>query len=255
MNTVAHHGRKTAYTRTEGEGPTLCCIHGSGGTQALWKSQQARLENPVVALDLAGHGDSPDVVAEAGPEARRVYIQDTLAVADAVDADVLVGNSLGGAVALEAALDYELAVEALVLVGSGAKLGVTAALREWLATDWDRAVEFLHEPNLLLHDPDERLLTTSMAAMRQVGQTVTERDFLSCHAFDVRDRLSAVDLPVLACTGEYDELTPPWFHTALADGVAAGRAALVPGAAHLSMLERPDHVNRLLAGFADAVVG
>lgn len=250
MKTVAHHDRETAYETSGGAGPTLCCIHGSGGTRAVWKSQLARLDNPVVALDLTGHGDSSDLSVGAGTPARRVYVEDTLAVLEAVQADVLVGNSLGGAVALQALLEHDPDIEAMVLVGSGAKLGVASRLREWLADDWDQAVSFLHEPDRLLHDPDERLLETSQTAMRQVGREVTERDFLSCHEFDVRDRLSVVEVPLLAFTGEYDELTPPWFHTALAEGVPTGRAALVPEAAHLSMLERPAPVNRLLAEFS-----
>lgn len=250
MKTVDHNGRETAYETTGGTGPTVCCVHGSGGTRGVWKSQLARLENPVVAMDLTGHGDSSDVPVAAGAPARRVYVEDTLAVLEAVGADVLVGNSLGGAVALQAVLEHDPDIEGMVLVGSGGKLGVAESLREWLAEDWERAVSFLHEPDRLLHNPDERLLETSQTAMRQVGRRVTERDFLSCHEFDVRHRLSEIQVPLLAFTGEYDELTPPWFHTALAEGVPTGRAALVPEAAHLSMLERPTPVNSLLARFS-----
>ena len=55
---------------------------------------------PVAALDLSGHGESDDVDAEPGYTALSAYVDDVLAVAEAVDADVLVGNSLGGAVLL-----------------------------------------------------------------------------------------------------------------------------------------------------------
>lgn len=207
----------------------------------------------MAALDLSGHGDSDDVDLEAGDAARAAYVDDTLAVAAAVDADVLIGNSLGGSVVLEALLDHEPGVQAAILVGSGAKLGVMDSLRTWLASDWDRAVEFLHGPDRLFHDPDERLRRRSIEGMREVGRHVTERDYLTCHEFDVRERLDELRHPILAFTGEVDQLTPPRFQRYISEECRRGRSALVPNAAHLSMLEAPTAANHLIAEFvADA---
>jgi 3-oxoadipate enol-lactonase len=253
--TVAHHGRETAYEITPGDGPTLCCVHGSGGEKGVWKAQRARLEFPVAAVDLTGHGDSDDRSLRAGDETRTVYVEDTLAVASAVDAEILIGNSLGGSVVLEAVLDHEPGVEAAILVGSGAKLGVMESLRTWLATDWERAIEFLHGPDRLFHDPDERLRRQSIATMRAVGQRVTERDYLTCHEFDVRERLAEIHQPLLAFTGEFDQLTPPRFHRYISRECSGGQAALVPNAAHLSMLEAPAAVNNLITEFVTAQCG
>ncbi|MUW16015.1 alpha/beta hydrolase, partial [Halorubrum sp. CBA1125] len=64
MERVAHDGRETAYRVTDrsGDGPTVCFVHGSGGSKDVWTAQ-ARVSDryPVVALDLSGHGDSDDV--------------------------------------------------------------------------------------------------------------------------------------------------------------------------------------------------
>lgn len=249
MQTVAHHGRETAFGITEGIGPTLCCVHGSGGSRAVWKAQRARLEHPVAALDLAGHGHTADVDVTAGEQALQTYVRDTLAVAEAVDADVLVGNSLGGAVVLAAILDHDPDIDAAILVGSGAKLGVAARLRSWLEDDWEEAVAFLHGTDLLFHDPPTELRALSEEGMHSVGRRITRRDFLTCHEFDVRNRLSEIPVPVLALTGVHDSLTPPRFHAYLSANCPTARAALVPDAAHLSMLERPGPVNRLVTEF------
>lgn len=249
MQTVEHHGRETAFARTEGEGPTLCCVHGSGGSRAVWKAQRARLDVPVAALDLAGHGDSPDVDLTAEQATLETYVRDTLVVARTVDADILVGNSLGGAVVLSTLLDHDLNIDGAILVGSGAKLGVADPLRSWLKDDWPRAVEFLHGTDRLFHDPPAELRRLSIQGMRAVGRSVTRRDFLICHEFDVRDRLSEITVPVLALTGVHDTLTPPRFHAYLSANCPTARGALVPDAAHLSMLERPVRVNRLVTEF------
>ncbi|MFB6267457.1 MAG: alpha/beta fold hydrolase [Halodesulfurarchaeum sp.] len=256
METVTHHDRRTAYRvedRADG-GPTLLFVHGSGGTHEIWKSQFARLsrEYPVVGLDLSGHGESDDVETEPGPDTMAAYVADTLAVAEAVDARVLVGNSLGGAVVMTAVLETDPDLDGIVLAGSGAKLAVLEDLRNWLADDFDRAVAFLHGDDMLFHDPEEDLLEHSRSAMRAVGQRVTRRDFLTSHHFDERDRIGQLSLPTLALTGEHDQLTPPWYHEFLASELQTASWTTIPDAAHLSMLEQPaafnDELREFLAG-------
>ncbi|MFC6772480.1 alpha/beta fold hydrolase, partial [Halorubrum pallidum] len=41
MERVTHHGRETTYRASGrgGEGPTVCFVHGSGGTKGVWKAQ------------------------------------------------------------------------------------------------------------------------------------------------------------------------------------------------------------------------
>ncbi|OTF00191.1 alpha/beta fold hydrolase [Halorubrum sp. SD683] len=252
MERVTHDGRATAYRRFDrgGDGPTVCFVHGSGGTKDIWKSQ-ARLADrvPSVAVDLSGHGDSDDVATPAGPETLNAYADDVIAVAEETGATVLCGNSLGGAVALRVALERDLALDGLVLAGTGAKLAVAEPLRGALADDFERAVSLLHEPDRLFHDAPPEYVELSEAAMRECGRAVTERDFLTCHRFDVRERLDEIGVPALALVGAHDELTPPAYHEYLADGIPAGELAEVPDAAHLAMLEAPTVFNDALSAF------
>ncbi|MFB6133627.1 MAG: alpha/beta fold hydrolase [Halanaeroarchaeum sp.] len=253
MEQVRHHDRTTTYhleDRTDG-GPSIVFAHGSGGTHAVWKAQLARLSDRyrIVALDLSGHGDSTDFAAEEWPAAREGYVEDLLAVANAESADVLVGNSLGGAVVQQALLDADPRARAAVLVGSGAKLTVLEDLRDLLANDFERAVEFLHGDDMLFHDPDEELEALAREDMLAVGRRVTERDFLASHTFDERDRIERIEVPTLAITGEHDRLTPPAYHEYLAEHVPQGEWQTLPDAAHLSMLEAPAAFNDALAGF------
>ena len=255
METVTHHGRETAYRQRGDGGPSILFVHGSGATHGIWKAQLSRLagDYTVTALDLSGHGESDDVDTEPGPETLDAYARDVLAVAEAVDADVLVGNSLGGAVVLTALLDHDADSTGVVLVGSGAKLAVHEDLRDLLTNDWERAIDTLHEPDRLFHDADDRYVTVSRQAMRDVGQSVTRRDYLSCHTFDVRDRLDEITYPFFALTGIHDELTPPDYHEFLAEHVPDGTWATVGGAAHLCMLETPEAFNEALVEWLDGL--
>jgi pimeloyl-ACP methyl ester carboxylesterase len=271
MERVTHHGRTTAYRVADrgGEGSPLLCVHGSGGTHEVWKGQLGRLasERPVVALDLSGHGDSEDFDADPGWESLSAYADDVLAVADETDAGVLVGNSLGGAVGLQLAVERDHDFDGLVLAGTGAKLPVLDDLLRWLdgghasvsegdldsgaVGDFDRAVEFLHGPDRLFHDADSRYVELSAERMMEVGQRVTRRDFRSSHEFDLRHRLDDVDIPTLAVVGAHDKLTPPEYHETLADRISDARFREIDGAAHLAMLEDPDAFNAALTEFLD----
>ena len=252
MERVTHDGRDTAYRvfDRDGDGPTVCCVHGSGGSKDVWKAQSRVSDRyPVVALDLSGHGDSADVDTPPGRETLDAYADDVVAVAAATEATVLCGNSLGGAVALWVALERDRSLDGLVLAGTGAKLAVTAELLDALATDFDRAIDLLHEPDRLFHDPPPEYVELSRAAMRGCGRAVTERDFRTCHAFDVRDRLDTVSAPALALVGAHDTLTPPSYHDYFADRIDDCERAIVEDAAHLAMLEQPTAFNAALTAF------
>ncbi|MCH7659625.1 MAG: alpha/beta hydrolase [Euryarchaeota archaeon] len=254
METVFHHGRETAYEAHDrgGEGVTMLCVHGSGGSSEVWKSQ-ARLadERPVVALDLSGHGESEDINAEAGFGALSAYADDVIAVAEETDSNILVGNSLGGAIVLHIALYREFEPDALVLTGTGAKLAVLEDLLAWLSEDFERAIEFLHEPEHLFYDENDELLALSRKSMEECGRAVVERDFRSCHTFDVRGELGDIDVPTLAVCGEHDRLTPPEYHEYLASEIPDCELVAIDGAAHMVMLEQSEAFNERVSDFLD----
>ncbi|PSP78050.1 alpha/beta hydrolase [Halobacteriales archaeon QS_1_68_20] len=252
METVSHRGRTTAYRLSDRGGgrPTVLFVHGSGGTHGAWKGQfRLSGEFPVAAVDLSGHGESTDVDADPGWGALSAYADDVLAVAETVDADVLVGNSLGGAVAMHVALERDADIDGLGLVGTGARLSVLEDLRVWLQEDFEQAVAFLHEPGKLFYDAPEEYVELSKEEMYETGQATTARDFLTCDGVDVRDRVGEIDLPALAVTGEHDKLTPPWYHEFLAEEMPSCDWTTIDDAAHLSMLERPEAFNETLSAF------
>lgn len=251
METVTHDGRTTAYRRTEfGDGPTVCYIHGAGGSHQVWVEQYGDREGPpAVAVDLSGHGDSDDVETAPGEETLDAYADDVVAVCEATDATVLCGNSMGGAVALWVALERDLDIEALVLADTGAKLGVDAGFLESLSRNFESAVASLHVPDTLFHDPTDDLVEVSKQGLLTTGQAVTVRDFETCDCFDVRERLDEISTPTLALCGEHDPLTPPQFHEYLAAELPDCEFVELVDTAHMPMLERPKRFNELLRSF------
>ncbi|MFB6282676.1 MAG: alpha/beta fold hydrolase [Halobacteria archaeon] len=258
MRYVNHDGRETAYEWSEkasGEDsvPVVVWVHGSGATHGIWKSQLARLPFRSAALDLSGHGESEDFSSSYQGDVMDCYVDDLDAVVKDVGADVVVGNSLGGAVVQTYLVERNHELDGVVLTGTGAKLAVLEELLDWLSStgEFGKAVEFLHGDDMLFHDVDKRYVEDSMSEMRKVGREVTERDFRACNRFDVRGELEAIEVPTLVVGGEYDQLTPPKYHRYLSEEIPDCRLVMVEDAAHLCMLENPCDFNEKVCDFVE----
>jgi len=72
---------------------------------------------------------------------------------------------------------------------------------------------------------------------------------------DLRGGLGAIAAPTLVGVGELDAETPLSYAERLAAEIPGARLEIVPGAGHLSNVERPETVNALIAGFLAEVGG
>jgi pimeloyl-ACP methyl ester carboxylesterase len=128
--TIAIHGHEIRFFRA-GQGPVLLLIHGMACSATSWKAIVPRLSEryTVIAPDLLGHGRSAKPRTDYSLGAYASSLRDLL-VALGIERATLVGQSLGGGIAMQMAYQYPERAERLVLVGSGG-LGreVNAVLR------------------------------------------------------------------------------------------------------------------------------
>ncbi len=230
--------------------PPVVFLHGAGGHHLYWPPQVRRLPGQrIIALDLPGHGKS----AGTGYHTIERYAGE---LADfvrsiGVSTAILVGHSMGGAIALHMALEYPRHVLGLCLVGTGAKLRVAPALLG-ASADPERFHEVIALIRTLSFAPQSspRLQEMATARMTEVRPSVLHGDFLACNAFDVTTRLEEIAVPTLIICGTEDRMTPPWYSEFLKTHIAGSAMELVPDAGHMVMLEQPEavagHVERFL---------
>ncbi|RHW27309.1 alpha/beta fold hydrolase [Nocardioides immobilis] len=96
-----------AYERF-GTGEPLVLVHGISHRRQAWYpvAEQLAEQREVILFDLPGHGESPDLVRDGRP-VKDVLQQELIALLSELDLDRphIAGNSLGGRIALEAAVD------------------------------------------------------------------------------------------------------------------------------------------------------
>lgn len=221
--------------------PRPIFIHGSGGGIESWELQEPRFDGAMV-IGLPGH--------PAGRPLRSVggYAEWVgAAIADVPGPKVLVGHSLGGAIALQVVLNEPELVAGLVIVSSGARIPVPASLVEAARADVDAEARRLLRKGWFEIDDDT--LDLEAGRIAQVGGETLAMDYEACDSWDVSDRLHEVRHPTMVLVGDEDVITPPSRSEELVTGIDGAILARIPRAAHWLMKEQPHTVDRLIAGF------
>jgi len=227
-------------------------LHGAGGSHHTFRDQWAGLKGPMrlVIPDLPGHGRSGGSPRES-VDAYAAWVVDFIKEIG-LDRFLLAGHSMGGAIALQAALGGIKGLEALVLLGTGARLRISPMIFEGIGA---RFREFAPElvgwmtsaasSDVLRDDITSDVLSTRPATFLS--------DFHACDGFDVMNRLGAIRVPTLVINGDEDRLTPLKYGEYLAVNIPSAVLKIVHGAGHLAMLEKATEVNAVITAFVHSL--
>ena len=221
--------------------------------ERLWHHQIAGL------TDLADRVLVPDVTSQDSMAAMARGILET-----APERFSLAGLSMGGYVALEVVRQAPDRVEALALLDTsaradtpeqtGARLALIELAREGRFEDvWRTLLPKIVHPDRV-EDPEIRSAVEGMA--RAVGPEGFERQERAIMGRpDSRRDLTHISCPTLVLCGQDDALTPPHLHEELADGIPGARLRRIYRCGHLSTLERPEEVTRIMREWLATSVG
>ncbi|MEZ4671359.1 MAG: alpha/beta hydrolase [Anaerolineae bacterium] len=220
--------------------PTTLVMHGAGGSHLDWPSEIRRMpELNALAIDLPGHGRSPG----KGRTTVGAYAEDMIAFMDALNLKraILLGHSMGGAIAQTIALYHPERVQGLILAGTGAKLGVHPDLLNGILTELSRSVTTIVNGYYGDMSTDSMRRRTYQQLM-EFNPTILYNDYAACNQFDVRDSINRINVPTLIIGGSEDYMTPFKFSEFLHENIAGSKLAKVEGAAHMLILEQPQQV-------------
>lgn len=233
--------------------PPVLLLHGAGGSHLSWPPQIRRLTGQrMYALDLPGHGKSDGIgMQDIGEYAKCVY---EFMKAVRLSHVIVVGISMGSAIAMSLALAYRKRVIGLGLIGSGAKLRVAASTLENASnpSTYLPTIETVIE-NSYSTNVDPRVKELAVQQMAETRQAVLYGDFLACDEFDVMERVDKIDVPTLIICGSQDRMTPPSRSAYLHEQIKDSQLRVLEGTGHMAMIEQPDAVAGLIAEFVERI--
>jgi pimeloyl-ACP methyl ester carboxylesterase len=266
-------GRHHVSTLTMGRGPDLLLLHGLGGTRASLFETAAALSGSyrVHAPDLPGFGSSskPRLGAYSAPWFAEIMLglMDQLGISRAH----IVGNSMGGRVAIE------LGMTAPDRIGA---LGLLCPAVAWIRRGLQPIVRLLRpEFGLLPHSVRRSLVTLQFWSMfhdrdlidpavadlvvdefRRIYHTAGARYALLASARNIYleapfgrhgfyARLAGLRPPALFVWGSHDRLVPPAFSRYVRDSLPHAEQVTIDACGHVPQVERPEETNELLVDF------
>jgi pimeloyl-ACP methyl ester carboxylesterase len=230
---------------------TIIFVHGAGGSTATWFMQLRGLSSDyhIVAVDLNGHGKSPDRAEE---DVLHSYLHDVNEVVTQFDKPFLAGHSMGGALAQLYALNHPEYLKGIILVGTGARLRVAPMVFNLLDNDFDGYVEAVG--NFMFHEEtSEEMIEASKHEVRKCPPQIIHRDFELCDKFDIMDKVSQIKSPTLILVGDADVMTPTKYSTYLKDKIEDSVLHVIERAGHSVMLEKFGVFNELIANWVKAI--
>lgn len=248
VNTSA--GGQTIFTK--GQGAPLIFLHGAGDQSGTWVkvADIFTAKHRVILIDLAGHGESePRGGIEAGPLSLGTVLDGFQEVVDreAIGQKVtIVGNSLGGWMAMLYSAKHPERVERIVLVDGGAIRGESADLvhlpanREEARKMIDAVLDAgsVHPADFVLDDIARESQKGPMARLSKAGV-----DDMSHYLLD--GRLAEFATPVDLLWGESDRLIPMTYAKRLENELPASRLTTLPRCGHIPQQECPGAFRRV----------
>jgi pimeloyl-ACP methyl ester carboxylesterase len=254
VEVVRANGLEVAYERV-GDGPPLVLVHGAGVDGRMWGPQLAALadEFTVVAWDEPGAGRSDDLPAGFG---LADYAHCLAAVVDALALGPahVAGLSWGGTVVQELYRHHPERMATLILADSyaGWKGSLPAeevqarleGVRRTLAAGgrYDPPGLFAGEP-----PPELASLLEEMTAAARPASLGAQLSMMA--ETDQRELLPRIAVPTLLLWGDADTRSPLRVAHQFRDAIPGAELVVIPGAGHVSNLERPGPFNDAVRRF------
>ena len=247
-----------------GRGLPVVLLHAFPLNKSMWEPQIAALfgECRCIVPDLRGFGDSP----RSGRFSMDAYADDVIALLDAllIDQAVIGGLSMGGYVALNVWRRYRSRVRALVLADTRAAADtaegmqkrdelIALAQAEGAAAVADRQVTGLIGKSTRERQPELVERIRAIMTAESVEGIVGALQAMKARP-DSTELLATIDVPSLVIVGDEDVITPLKEARAMHERLRGSRLEVIPGAGHLSNLERPAAFNAALSDFVGSLL-
>lgn len=252
MPTVETALGRLGLTEAGSGGTPIVFLHGVGSDKSVWAPQLQHFGNSrrALAFDYPGYGDSAPA-----PEGttRDDYARAIVAALDALEVERahICGLSLGGVVAIAMhALAPQRCASLTIADSFAAHPDGQGIYERSVAGSSDlRALAEARVDVLMAPGASDGLRNAVVETMAAIDPAAYRIGAAAVWLADQRERAGAIDVPTLVLCGEEDRVTPVELSTDLAEIIPGARLETIPGAGHLSNIERAATFNAYVDTF------
>jgi pimeloyl-ACP methyl ester carboxylesterase len=233
----------------EGSGEVLLLLHGLFGALSNWEGVVAEFSpNYRVIIPLLPIYDMP--LTKAGVPGLVQFVEDFLKEIGLTEPCTLLGNSLGGHVALVYTLRNQASVSRLVLTGSSGLfedgMGGSFPKRGNYAYVQERVAYTFYDPNVATQELVDEVFNVTNSNAKCLRIISIAR---SAQRHNLSKELSKIPVPTLLVWGLNDTITPPVVAHEFNRLLPNSELRFLDHCGHAPMMERPQAFNQLLRQF------
>jgi pimeloyl-ACP methyl ester carboxylesterase len=232
----------------EGQGPVLLLLHGLFGALSNWEGVVNRFsKNFRVVIPMLPIYEMP--IKEAGLEGLRKFVEDFVAFKK-LDNLIIMGNSLGGHIALLYTLQNSDKVRKLILTGSSGlfedSMGGSYPKRGNYEYIRERVAYTFYDPNVATKDLVDEVFETTRSIPKCMRIVAIAK---SAQRHNMADEIPNISAPTLLVWGLNDTITPPIVAHEFNRLIPNSNLKFIDKCCHAPMMEHPEKFNELVEEF------
>jgi pimeloyl-ACP methyl ester carboxylesterase len=232
----------------EGKGQVLLLLHGLFGALSNWEGVVQRFsKNFRVVIPMLPIYEMP--IKEAGLEGLRKFVEDFVAFKNLNDM-IIMGNSLGGHIALLYTLKNSSKVKKLILTGSSGlfedSMGGSYPKRGNYEYIKERVAYTFYDPNVATKDLIDEVFETTKSIPKCMRIVAIAK---SAQRNNLADDITDITTPTLLVWGLNDTITPPIVAHEFNRLIPNSQLKFIDRCSHAPMMEHPEKFNELVEGF------
>jgi pimeloyl-ACP methyl ester carboxylesterase len=232
----------------EGQGPVLLLLHGLFGALSNWEGVVGRFsKNFRVLIPMLPIYEMP--IKEAGLEGLQKFVEDFVAF-QKLEKMIIMGNSLGGHVALLYTLANPEKVTKLILTGSSGlfedSMGGSYPKRGNYDYIRERVAYTFYDPNVATKDLVDEVFDTTKSIPKCMRIVAIAK---SAQRHNMADQIPKITAPTLLVWGLNDTITPPIVAHEFNRLIPHSQLRFIDKCCHAPMMEHPEKFNELVEDF------
>ena len=243
----------------QGEGEVILLLHGLGSTKADWDLQKESFskEFRVIAPDIRGHGNS------SKPEEKEAYgvtkcAEDMKLLLDKLNIAkcMVVGFSMGGAVAFEMAISYSGLISKMVIVNTAPDFNALGEMGEqmikertaMLRSQGMEAMAKKVTEGMFPEEDQENLRRSFYSRASRNDLEAYYNSFITLMNWGIGDKVRSIEIPTLVIASDMD-YTPISLKESYTSKMKNAKLEIINNSRHGVTMDQPEQFNKALLKF------